>query len=167
MHPSNLSEFPSPERVVFSVDDDPNDRLLLSHLLERPGLDYTCRFFPGGGEVMDALIKVLRGAPAPLACFLDLNMGRMSGFDVLRWIRCQDALDAVPVIMMSSCEDPQKLHEAREMGAQCYVKKFPSAEELHHIIEEAQHYATDRSMPMAFHLPYNLLLNAVPHMAVA
>jgi len=171
MHALNFPGYvPPSERLIFSVDDDANDRLLLAHLLKQPGLDYSCRFFSSGGEMMDALLKVLRGAPAPLACFIDINMVGMSGFDVLRWVRCQDALDSVPVIMLSSSEDPQKLHEARDVGAQCYLKKFPAATELRDIITEAQRYAADHSTPAAFHLPCNLLLNsahAPSHMAVA
>jgi CheY-like chemotaxis protein len=147
----------SAERVIFAVDDEEDDRRLFARLLEEPGLEYPCRFFSNGGEIMDALLKVLRGAPPPLACFIDIKMAGMSGFDVLRWIRCQDALDSVPVIMLSSSEDPQKLNEAREVGAQCYVGKFPTAAELRNIITEAQRYASDRSLPVAFHLPCNLL----------
>jgi CheY-like chemotaxis protein len=148
--------------VIFAVDDDDDDRRLLAGLLEEPGLEYPYRLFATGGEMMDALLKVMRGAPPPLACFIDIKMHGMSGFDVLRWIRCQDALDSVPVIMLSSCEDPHKLSEARDVGAQCYVSKFPKAAELRNIITEAQRYAADRSTPAAFHLPCNLLLSATP-----
>lgn len=160
MHALNLSGnlLPS-ERVIFAADDEAGDRLLLARLLEQPGLEYPCRFFSSGEEIMDALLTVLRGAPAPLACFIDVKMAGMSGFDVLRWVRCQDALDSVPVIMLSSSDDPQKLNEARGVGAQCYVGKFPSATELRNIVTEAQRYSADRSTPAAFHLPCNLLLN--------
>lgn len=158
------------ERVIFAVDDEEDDRRIFARLLEEPGLEYPCRFFANGGEIIDALLKVLRGAPPPLACFIDIRMAGMSGFDVLRWIRCQDALDCVPVIMLSSSEDPQKLMEARDVGAQCYVGKFPTASELRTIITEAQRYATDHSHPAAFHLPCNLLLSpttSTSHSAVA
>src|SRR5436190_16428368 len=125
VHALNFSTFSSnSERVIFAVDDEDDDRRLFARLLEQPGLEYPYRQFSNGGEMMDALLKVLRGAPPPLACFIDIKMAGMSGFDVLRWIRCQDALDSVPVIMLSSSDDPQKLHEARDVGAQCYVTKY-------------------------------------------
>ena len=149
-----------PERVIFAVDDDPDDRLMFGRLMAQPGLEYPIKFFATGCEMMDALLKVLRGAPAPLACFIDVRMAGMSGFDVLRWIRCQDALDSVPVIMLSALGDPQKLNEAREVGAQAYVAKFPTASELRNILTEARRYCADRSNPAAFHLPCNLLLSS-------
>jgi CheY-like chemotaxis protein len=147
----------SPERIIFAVDDDAGDRLLFAQLLEAPGPDYACRAFSSGGELMNALLKVLRGAPIPLACFIDIKMTGMSGFDVLRWVRCQDPLNSVPVIMLSSSDDPENLHEACGVGAQCFVRKFPSALELREILTEAQRYSADRSTPAAFHLPCNLL----------
>jgi CheY-like chemotaxis protein len=157
------------ERLIFAVDDEATDRLMLERLLQQPGLEYGSRFFASGDEMIDALLKVLRGATPPLACFIDVKMAGMSGFDVLRWIRCQDALDAVPVIMLSSSEDPEKLTEARGVGAQCYAAKFPSEAELRAIITEARRYAEDYAGPAAFRLPCNLLLDpaAVGKSAIA
>ena len=165
--PGNL--LPS-ERVIFAADDEANDRLLFARLLAPPGPGNPCRFFSSGEEIMSALLKVLRGAPTPLACFIDVKMPGVSGFDVLRWIRWQDALDPMPVIMLSSSDDPQKLHEACGVGAQCYLKKFPGAAELHAIIAEAQRYSADSATAAEFHLPCNLLpghANAAWHTAVA
>ncbi|MDO8598071.1 MAG: response regulator, partial [Sulfuricaulis sp.] len=165
--PGNL--LPS-ERVIFAADDEANDRLLFARLLAPPGPGNPCRFFSSGEEIMSAFLKVLRGSPAPLACFVDVKMAGVSGFDVLRWIRWQDALDSMPVIMLSSFDDPQKLNEAGGVGAQCYVKKFPSAADLHAIISAAQRYSADSATAAAFHLPCNLLLdhaNAAWRAAVA
>ena len=68
------------ERAIFAVDDEEDDRLLFARLLTQSGITSPVRFFSSGGEMMDALLKVLRGAPAPLACFIDVRMAGMSGF---------------------------------------------------------------------------------------
>jgi CheY-like chemotaxis protein len=111
--------------------------------------------------LIDALIEVLRGAPPPLLCFLDVRMPGMSGFDVLRWIRCQHALDAIPVVMLSSSEETPHLVEAQHAGAQCYLAKFPTAAELREIVREAERVAAV-SPDHAFKLPCNLLLSSSP-----
>jgi CheY-like chemotaxis protein len=103
----------------------------------------------------------LRGAPDPLACFVDIRMPGMNGFDVLRWIRCQHALDRMPVIMLSSSEEARDLAEARHFGAQCYLAKFPNATQLHDIVIEADRVAAS-SPDQAFRLSCNLL-NVSPH----
>lgn len=148
--------------IVFCVDDDAADRQLFGRLLQQPGLDYPCHTFGCGEDLLDALLNVLRGAPPPLACFVDVKMDGMSGFDVLRWIRCQHALDCVPVIMMSSCEDPAVLVDAASSGAQCYVAKFPTAAQLRELMYEAERYSAAHSSAGAFQVPFNLLRGANP-----
>lgn len=161
MNPPPFAAFRSgAARTIFAVDDELDDRLIFSRLVQKAGLAQPCLSFASGDEMIDALLGVLRGNVPPLACFIDVKMAGMSGFDVLRWIRCQDRLDSVPVIMLSSSDDPQKLHEARGVGAQCYVTKFPSPQELQAIMASARSYAEDRATPAAFRVPCNLLLDA-------
>ena len=76
------------------------------------------RTFARAEDVLDAFIAVLPGEVPPLVCFLDVKMPDMSGFDVLRWIRCQHALDEIPVIMISSSLQTRDLAEAQHFGAQ-------------------------------------------------
>jgi CheY-like chemotaxis protein len=145
------------------VDDDEADRMILARLIRSAALPNACRVFPRGDNLIDALIEVLRGAPAPLVCFLDVKMPGMNGFDVLRWIRCQHSLDDIPVVMLSSSEERNDLNEAQHFGAQCYVAKFPPAETFRAIIEEAQRLAAAATIT-PFRVPCNLLLNTnAPH----
>jgi CheY-like chemotaxis protein len=147
------------EPTIFAVDDEEDDQHFFARLLAAPGLEYPCRFFATGEELIDALLLVLRGAMPPLAVFIDVRMTGMNGFDVLRWIRCQRSLDDVPVIMLSSSDDPQKLGEARCFGAQCYMAKFPTPLQLRSVILEAQRYAVARTRDTSFKLPCNLLFD--------
>lgn len=155
---------PPAERALFLVDDDPNDRLLFAHELEQARIPNPYRYFKTGDEMINALIDVLRGGPPPLACFLDLNMPGMDGFDVLRWIRLQDALAEIAVIMMSSCDEPRMVSRAMSLGAQCFVKKFPSTAQLKEILDEAQRFSVVACGRSSFELPCNLL---IPHATAA
>lgn len=145
---------------LFAVDDDEHDRRLLARRLAETGLPFAHRLFGAGEELLDAMIDVLRGAPPPVVCFVDVKMAGMSGLDVLRWIRAQRALDAVPVVMLSSSDDPQYLSEAQHFGAQCYVSKFPTAEHLREIISAACAYADASSTNASFPLACNLLASS-------
>lgn len=139
------------------VDDEEIDRTLFGGLVRATGASHPLRVFGRGDDLIDALIGVLRGAPAPLVCFVDVKMPGMSGFDVLRWIRCQHAFDEIPVVMLSSSEAPLDLHEAQHFGAQCYVTKFPRPEVLIALLQEAERVAAaNASGP--FKLACNLLL---------
>jgi CheY-like chemotaxis protein len=147
------------QRPLFLVDDDEVDRTSFCRLLRDSSIPNPCRVFAHGEEIIDALIEVLRGAPLPLACFLDVRMPGMNGFDVLRWIRCQHQLDDMAVVMLSSSDEPAHLTEANHFGAQCYLSKFPDAQQLLEIIRAAER-AAEAACPNAFKLQCNLLVNA-------
>jgi CheY-like chemotaxis protein len=148
-------------RPLFIVDDDDVDRMLFARLLRETNIPHPSKAFSRGEEIIDALIDVLRGATPPLACFLDVRMPGMNGFDVLRWMRCQHVLDPIPAVMLSSSEETRDLNEARHAGAQCYIAKFPSPEQLREIVREAERTVA-ASTDNAFKLPCNLLVST-PH----
>lgn len=151
--------------IIYVVDDDETDRVLLARALQDAGINHECRLFACGDELLEALIDVLRGAPAPILCFVDVKMAGMCGLDVLRWIRAQPGLRSVAVIMLSSSDHPELLSQALQYGAQCYVAKFPGAEHLREIVAAAKAHAAAASCTRAFDLPCNLLLDARVHVA--
>lgn len=152
------------DRPIYMVDDEEADRLILTRLVRTAGVSNPCRVFPRAEEMIDALIEVLRGAQPPLVCFLDVKMPGMTGFDVLRWIRCQHTFDDVPIVMLSSSEERRDLNEAQHYGAQCYVAKFPPPDTFRTIIEEARRVA-DASTISPIRVPCNLLLGTASHAA--
>lgn len=121
------------------------------------GVAHAVRTFGRGEELIDALIEVLRGAPAPVACFIDVKMPGMGGFDVLRWIRCQRPLESMAVVMLSSSDAIHDLNEALAHGAQCYLTKFPTPEQFAEILRHANRIAA-AAVPEPFKVPGNLLL---------
>ena len=146
-------------RPLFMVDDDEVDRMLFERLVRDSRINHPARTFSRGEDVIDGLIAVLRGATPPLVCFVDVRMPGMSGFDVLRWIRCQHPLDEIPVVMLSSSDELRDLNEARHYGAQCYLAKFPTADQFRAIVNESIRVA-DSSPHNAFKLSCNLLLGS-------
>jgi CheY-like chemotaxis protein len=146
--------------LIFCVDDDPDDRQLFSELVRQAGCSQSCRFFDSGEALLDGLLEVLRGAPEPVACFMDVKMAGMSGLDVLRWIRCQRDLDTVPVIMMSSFDTPAAIADALRCGAQCFIRKFPPVAQLREIMNEARRFGRARLSADAFPVECNLLVAA-------
>ena len=59
----------------------------------------------------------------PSVVFLDLNMPGLTGFDVLQFVKREPRLDGVPVIVVTSDDQPESAQRAMEIGASAYVIK--------------------------------------------
>ncbi|HJR77178.1 MAG TPA: ATP-binding protein [Nitrospiraceae bacterium] len=77
----------------------------------------------------DALEKTRRAAPSLVVT--DIMMPVMSGHDLLKAIRCDDALRTIPVILLTARAGTEARVESLEAGADDYVSKPFNEEELH------------------------------------
>ena len=110
-------------RLVLVCDDDP----LLLDLLEfrLGGRGYRVAVARDGGE---AIARMQEEVPA--AVVLDAMMPVMDGYQVLRRIRSDHALDAVKVVMLTARHKERDIVEALELGADDYIVKPFIPEEL-------------------------------------
>lgn len=68
--------------------------------------------------------------------FLDINMPGKSGFELLKEIRETLLCNNVPVIMISTSDDPKAILVSRELGANLYVVKPNDMEDLKQMLEK-------------------------------
>lgn len=104
-------------RRVLVVDDSLTTRMLEQSILEVAGYDVTLAV-----HAEDAMAQLERGDAFDLL-LVDIEMPGRSGIDLLVWIRARPETDAVPVIMVSSLDDPDARRRAEEAGAQGYIVK--------------------------------------------
>lgn len=95
-------------RDVLVVEDDDDVRESVTLLLERDDLRVT-----GVADGRGA-IEYLRARPAPCVIVLDLMMPHVTGWDLLRWLRADEALARIPVIIVSAA-GPERAREALKL----------------------------------------------------
>jgi DNA-binding response OmpR family regulator len=61
--------------------------------------------------------------PLPSLVLLDLKLPRKSGFEVLSWIRSQNNLRRLRVVMLTSSRQNDDINRAAELGANAFVVK--------------------------------------------
>jgi CheY-like chemotaxis protein len=130
--------------LVIGVDDEPDDVFFLRRAIEKTGIAHRFQPYSNAEAAMVAFTAIANGdsnAEPPIVCFLDIKMVGLSGLDLLRWIRNQRALDPMPVIMFSSSDHPADVEMARELGAQGYLKKYPSTTAMRTVLDEAIEFA--------------------------
>jgi CheY-like chemotaxis protein len=120
----------NPVRVLV-VEDNADDRELLMRQLRKSGMDSHVKFISDGQEALEFLTGPgANGSTVELiAIFLDLKLPGLSGLELLRRLRDREELYDLPVIVMTSSNDPNDLDECRRLNVSNYVSKpvtFPS-----------------------------------------
>ena len=116
---SSISERPT----VLVADDDEDIRTLVAFRLERAGYDV---LKAGDGE--EALRMAVEHRPA--LAVLDVMMPKLTGLDVTRRIRAEEATRDIPVILLTARVQEGDVSRGFEAGADDYVKKPFSPQEL-------------------------------------
>ncbi|MCP4511684.1 MAG: response regulator, partial [Fuerstiella sp.] len=78
--------------------------------------------------------------PRPDLIFLDLNMPRVNGKQVLDELRVDPDLGLIPIVVLSTSTDDADLREAYQLGANSYVVKPVDLNEFFRVIEAIQSY---------------------------
>ena len=111
-------------RQVWIVDDDAEMNRAIGLMLKM--LDCEVLSFQG---VRPAVQTLLTGK-SPDLLLLDINMPEVSGLDMLEFIRRRKEWKALPVIMLSSEAAETLIDKTIEMGADSYLMKPVTIEEL-------------------------------------
>ncbi|HEY3754542.1 MAG TPA: response regulator [Opitutaceae bacterium] len=133
---------PKSPPVILAADDSEDDRFMFAQAVSKAQLNATLHVLPSGDRAVAMLNLLLSREELPLLCFLDVKMPGMDGFDVLRWIRLRSELKRMPVIMLSSSDDPSDIRRAVAGGAQCYLRKNATISDLRTVLEYAEQVAS-------------------------
>jgi DNA-binding response OmpR family regulator len=108
---------------VLIAEDEPSIVESLAFLLRRAGYE-TVSALDG-----EAAIASLLGEP-PDVVILDLMLPRRNGFEVLKILRSQPALAALPVLVLTAKGQPQDRRLAEQIGANAFMTKPFSNREI-------------------------------------
>jgi len=72
----------------------------------------------------------------PDVIFMDINMPGVNGIEVLRFLRRDPYTERVPVIIVSANDDQETINSAMEAGANHYLVKPPTLEEIEIALSE-------------------------------
>lgn len=115
------------EVVIIIAEDDAGHARLIEKNLSRVGLRNPIRRFENGQEVLDFLFRC---GPVPhretgmaYLLLLDIRMPQVDGVEVLRQIKEDAALRKLPVIMLTTTDDPREIERCHLLGCNSYIVK--------------------------------------------
>lgn len=112
--------------ILIAEDDDGHADLIMTGLKESGICNHMIRFVDGkqtwefiSGKGKEMVLDKNKS----YLLLLDINMPKMDGLEVLERIKNDDDFKSLPVIMLTTTDDPREVEKCYELGCNIYVTK--------------------------------------------
>lgn len=133
------------QKVILHVEDELSHAVLVKRFLEHYQHDvYYTHVIDG-----EIALKYLRHEneyedrlkyPMPNLILLDIRMPKISGFEVLKFIKSNELLRPIPVVMFSTSLSPENIAESYHSFANGYITKNVNLDEFYQTLESLLNY---------------------------
>lgn len=114
------------EVVILIAEDDDAHAVLIQRNLKRAGITNELLLFKDGQETLDFLYRRgdrQRVPGTPYVLLLDIKMPNVDGVEVLRRLKEDPELKGMPVVMLTTTDDPREVERCHALGCSTYVTK--------------------------------------------
>lgn len=115
------------EVVILVVEDDAGHAGLIRKNLVRAGIANALLHFKDGQEIVDFLFQkgngLQRESEQAYVLLLDIRMPKLDGVEVLRQVKSDPELRKIPVIMITTTDDPREIEQCHALGCSNYITK--------------------------------------------
>lgn len=113
--------------TILLVEDDPGHAVLIEKNLRRAGITNEIITAKDGQSAVDFLLKrdsVQDSTNSdPLIILLDLNLPVLDGYQVLKTIKQDERAKRIPIIVLTTTDNPSEVTKCYELGCNAYVTK--------------------------------------------
>ena len=117
----------NPDTTVLIAEDDDGHAALIEKNLRRAGMEKPCHRLHDGQEALEYFFGSANEPQGKAAhrylLILDINLPRVNGIDVLRKMKAHEVLKRVPVLMLSTTDNPQEVEACHAIGCNFYLTK--------------------------------------------
>jgi CheY-like chemotaxis protein len=123
---------------ILLVEDNEKDIELVLAALEENHLANEVIVLRDGAEALDYLHQraAAQNNGLPAVVLLDLKMPKVDGIEVLRQMKSDPRLKAIPVVMVTSSREEQDLVRSYDLGVNAYVVK---PVDFHQFVDSIRH----------------------------
>ena len=115
------------EVVILIAEDDEGHAGLIRKNLARAGIVNQLLHFKDGQEIMDFLFRkgdgLKRQSGTAYVLLLDIRMPKLDGVEVLAQVKADPELRKIPVIMITTTDDPREVEKCHALGCSNYIAK--------------------------------------------
>lgn len=118
----------SPESLtIVLAEDDDGHASLIHRNLQRAGLVNGFTRVRDGQEALDLIFGTEtqpgKALPENVLLLLDIKMPRVDGVEVLRRLKSDPRASSIPVIMLTTTDDPREIERCYQLGCNVYITK--------------------------------------------
>lgn len=115
------------EVTILLAEDDMGHATLIRRNLKRAGISNEIIHFKDGEEALNFLFRRTQGPHLvhgkPYLLLLDISMPKADGVEVLRRVKEDRELKKMPVIMLTTTDDPREVERCHTLGCSSYIAK--------------------------------------------
>lgn len=142
---------------ILLIEDSASDADLALRALKKKNFHVNAVHFNDGAEALKAIFGQLNqqgatsGRQLPHLIFLDLKLPGLGGKDILKELKKNANTRMIPVVMLTSSNQPSDVMECYQLGANAYiVKPLDFSEYVNTISEAASFWLKINYMPDEF-----------------
>lgn len=135
----------SNQTTILLAEDDQNDVMLIKRSFSKARIINPVACVENGEQAIaylkgEGIYADRRQYPLPFVLLLDLKLPRLTGHEVLEWLRQQPLLKRLPVVVLTSSRQPEDINRAYDLGANSYLVKPVVFEEFAALMRQLQMY---------------------------
>lgn len=139
-----------PLKPILLVEDNPMDVDLTIRAFKRRKLSNPVEIARDGQEALAWLPRWETGAPTPVVILLDLKLPRVDGLTVLRELKTHAIYRQIPVVVLTTSNEDQDIHEAYRLGANSYIVKPVDFDKFMDVARQIELYWTVLNQPPVY-----------------
>ena len=132
---------------VFLVEDNPCDVALFRQILRKCSVEYSLIIVGDGIEAARRLKDP--SLTKPDVVFLDLNLPGKSGKEVLREMKADPCLSALPVAVLTASDDAEDYRVCKALGVDAYFNKAEALQDFFSLIAKIRAFVSNLSGTVA------------------
>ena len=137
--------------TLLLVEDDPGHARLIERNLRRTRLPYAITILRDGQAALDYLLPAQEEQDArhhpPCLVLLDLNLPGCSGVEVLARLKNNIRTKHIPVIILTTTDDPHEMEQCYALGCNAYLTKPVAYEQFVEVIQQLGRLLTEIAVP--------------------
>ena len=113
--------------LILLVEDDLGHAELIQRNLKRSGFENHVVHLTDGQQALDYILcegtYADRKPNGPMLLLLDIKMPRVDGVEVLRRLKSDEKTEKIPIIVLTTTDDPREIERCYELGCSVYITK--------------------------------------------